>query len=668
MKPIEQVAVLVRAMLLVTGLVLRAEVHRSEWRQTQRLEVATPGLIKIPVPLETLGVLRSEAADLRLLDPVGGEVGWYLERPLQFVAESAIQPAKSSKVTLGRRSTELLLETGTTLPIAGLTLETGTGSFLKAVRVEGSRDGSEWEAIADRLPVYQNYQGETRRELVLPARSWTWMRVTVDDSRSDPVLLTGARLHRVTQTARTGVEKRVARIVSREELPGESRLTLDLGTAHLDVVAIEVMSPDGVFTRPASIRSRDLEKNAWVERTMARGLLYRELGGAVGATPTRLEVGAASPSREVVLVIQNGDNPPLKIQSVAMEVMPVQLVFWARQAGRFEMLVENPLCAAPRYDLGAFAEQIKTAEPGTAVLGPLMANPDYQPPAVLPLPFALGAALEVAEWRFRKKLPVTRDGAQQIELDPAVVAGARPDLGDLRLVSEGRQRPFVVEPMAGLRFVPLQVTSADEPSRPAFSRWKLALPRVGFPMHSIEVKSTSDLFERDVTLFEDEVDSRGIVGRRILGEGHWQRTPGEAVASLLMKVRARPNGGVVWMEIRNGDNAPILVSEVRASYPVTRIRFLAPVAPATWLYYGNPQATPPDYDLRMVASRLMVADSAVVVPGDEEGLGGGVWRERVFSEGGRWLFWAALGCVVVGLLWIMRRLVPASDPSAGTPQ
>jgi hypothetical protein len=98
------------------------------------------------------------------------------------------------------------------------------------------------------------------------------------------------------------------------------------------------------------------------------------------------------------------------------------------------------------------------------------------------------------------------------------------------------------------------------------------------------------------------------------------------------------------------------------------MRFLAPVEPATWLYYGNPQATRPDYDLRLVSARLMVADTGVVALGKEEGLrGSGVWHERVFSSGGTWLFWVALASVVVGLLWVMRRLVPANDPSAGSP-
>ena len=116
------------------GLNTSAAVNRAEWRQSQPLEVTAPGLIKVALPAETLGALRPEAADLRLLDPAGAEVGWFLERPLRFAPEALVRRTKSFQVTLKPRATVLLLETGTTLPVAGLALEGGSGPFLKAAR------------------------------------------------------------------------------------------------------------------------------------------------------------------------------------------------------------------------------------------------------------------------------------------------------------------------------------------------------------------------------------------------------------------------------------------------------------------------------------------------------------------------------------------------------
>ena len=668
MKLSERCAAFVLASLWISSLAVWADVNRSEWRQSQSLEVATAGLVKVSVPAATLGVLRSGATDLRLLDPAGAEVGWYLERPLRFAPESPIRRVKSAEVVLGRKATALVFETGTPLPIAGLALETGTGSFLKAVRVEGSRDGQAWEPIAEGVPVYQNYQGETRLQVRIPPQPRAWLRVTVDDARTEPVLFTGARLQLVTSGNRPGLELKPVRVVAREELPGESRLTLDLGSANLDLAALRLTSPEGVFTRAASLRTRGLAKNAWTEATIARGLLYRELGpdGTPESKPTRFEVGESVPSREVVLVIQNGDSPPLPISAVEVELPPVQLVFWARQAGRFEVLADNPSCGAPHYDLAAFSEQIKTAVPRSAVFGPLTTNPGYLAPAVVPAPFALGAALDVSAWRYRKPLAIGRDGAQQVELDPAVLSGARADLSDLRLVSEGHQRPFVRETAAGWRTVPIDTTVADDAKRPTISRWKLKLPRAGLPLVSLDADSVSVLFEREVVLFEEVKDARGEMDRRILGEARWRRTPGERPRRLSLGLSTHPVTDTLWIEIRNGDNASIQLSGITAAYPATRLHFLAPVSPATWLYYGNPKMTAPDYDLELVAARLMVADTATVTAGIEETLKAGTWSELALSGRGLWLFWAALAVVVVALLVVLRRLLPASATPAST--
>ena len=93
--------------------------------------------------------------------------------------------------------------------------------------------------------------------------------------------------------------------------------------------------------------------------------------------------------------------------------------------------------------------------------------------------------------------------------------------------------------------------------------------------------------------------------------------------------------------------------------PATRLRFLAPRSPPTWLYYGNKNAAAPDYDLQLVAARLLVAETATVVPGAEEAMKGGAWSGLTLSNHGTWLFWAALAVVVAALLLVLRRMLPA---------
>src|SRR5205814_5391971 len=72
-------------------------------------------------------------------------------------------------------------------------------------------------------------------------------------------------------------------------------------------------------------------------------------------------------------------------------------------------------------------------------------NPGYDAAAKLPQGFATGAKVDIAPWKFRKPVQIVKAGAQQLELDPDVLARAMPDLRDLRVVSENVQLPYLLE-------------------------------------------------------------------------------------------------------------------------------------------------------------------------------------------------------------------------------
>lgn len=642
---------------------LDAAIERSEWRRTQALTVTAPGLVKVALPAETLDALRPGAADLRLLDPSGEEVAWLLERPLLFAPEAAVRRPKSFEATLLPRATVLRIETGVTSSVAGLRLEGGTGSFLKAARVEGSMDGRSWQGLAEGVPFYRDYQGETRQQASLPPGRWAWLRVTLDDARTRPVPFTGAWLQVVAEGV-PPVTLRPLRLLGRIEAPGETRITLDLGAANLDLAALRVVTPQAVFTRPAALQ---VEAGTGLETRwtmVARGMLDRGLTpeGTVPEAPARLEVGGPVPSRQAVLVLRNGDNPPLPVSAVEAEVLPVQLAFHAREAGRHELLLGHPSCPTPRYDLGSFADAFKAVPSTSARWGGLVDNPGYRPPPVLTDPFLLGATLRVEDWSRRRALVLTRDGAQQLELDLAVLAHARPDLGDLRLVSEGRQRPFLLEPGGAERHFTVRAESADDPREPGVSRWRLLLPYPGLPLTTLVVDSSSPILDRDVVLYEAVPGARGEGRDRVLSQGHWIRTPGGPRASLELSIPVRPTTDVLFLAIRDGNNAAIPIEGVHVACRVPRLRFLAPVTPVTSLCYGNPEAGMPEYDLRLVADRLRAADAAVASMLPEASSSTWGWRGLLGSAGGAWSFWLALSAAVVGLLWILRKLLPGEPP------
>lgn len=171
----------------------------NEWRQTQMLNVPKSGLARINLPAATLDTAKSGLQDLRIIDPTGTQVPYLIERPAPE-AESMLQP-KEFRSTIEPGATRLLLKTGATTPIAGVTLETPATRLVKGVDVEGSNDGTHWKKLATGEPIFQFPDGVTKRRVSFAEGAWEFLRLTVDDRRSEPVPFTGAQLHKASATA-----------------------------------------------------------------------------------------------------------------------------------------------------------------------------------------------------------------------------------------------------------------------------------------------------------------------------------------------------------------------------------------------------------------------------------------------------------------------------------
>jgi hypothetical protein len=629
----------------------------AEWQHEQHFEAPAPGLVKLSLPPATLDAARPALEDLRLYDNAGIEVPYLIERPKPV--GKVIQAAKSFQVSVEGAFTVVTVESGLTQPLDGVTLETPARAFLKAVQVDGSSDGERWQTLARGQPIFREPGGASQLHLAIPAGAWQRLRLTVLDQRSQPIPFTGARVH-AAAVEPVPVEAVPATIAGRDENPGETRLTLNLGAANLDVAAIQIDTTEPLFTRPVTVAVPQVEQDAIREQPLARGLVYRV---AVEGQPAsgNLTVPVESPvhSRELLLLIENQDSPALPITALRVERHPVYLVFLARSAVTYHLLTGNSRCAAPNYDLAALGANLKSVALSALELSPLADNPAYRAPEVLAGIQEGGTVLDVAAWKFRKAVKLSRTGAQRIELDLDVLSHAQSGFADLRLLRDGKQLPYILEPTSINRTLTPSVTTASDKKDPTISRWIIKLPRSSLPIARLNCTARTPLFQRVMTLYEELSDDRGDKYRRPLGGASWVQMPGQTRKQFTLPLDASPNSDTVVLEMHNGDNPPIELEAFQAFYPATRVLFKAQSAEELLLYYGNPQAASPHYDLSLVASQLLAADQAEPSLAAEEQLKKS-WGEGYHPGKGGFVFWGILGVVVVVLLIIISRLLPAS--------
>ena len=498
-------------------------------------------------------------------------------------------------------------------------------------------------------------RGAARLRVQFPEGKWQFLRVVVDDNRTPPLPWTGARLIIAGSPAPT--EPVAVTIKSRDENPGMTRLGLDLGAANLRIASIRIGTSEPVFTRTVTVATPELSEEKLHEQTLSSAVLYRvDLNGKIEA---RLDIPIEKQvyGRELVLLIDNGDSPPLVVSEVRAERRMTRLLFFAPAAGSYNLLSGNSQCDSPRYDLSQLGDQLRRAGAAEGRVSPPALNPAYDAAANLPQGFATGAKIDITPWKFRKPVQVSKAGAQQLELDPDVLARAMPDLRDLRVVSEEVQLPYLIERTSINRTVTLTAASANDRERPKVSRWQLKLPQAAIPITRITCASNSSLFERTFRIWEELTDERGDKYAGELAQATWRRVPNQPAGQLVASLERTPKSDTILIETDNGDNPPIELHDFRGYYPATRVIFTSAKSQPIALYYGNDEAAAPRYDAKLMAAQLLRSERMAAALGPQETLK----SERVtetLSGSARYIFWGALGIVVVALLVLISRLLP----------
>lgn len=635
----------------------------SDWKFERTFDVSKAGLTKINLPVTTLGSARPALEDLRLYDDAGDEIPYFIESPAAAVP--IVRAPKSFHVSINENNTVITMETDLAGPIEVVQLKTPASDFIKAVRVESSENGKSYGTLAQGQPVFVQNNGATNLRIGFAPTTAKWLRLTVDDARSQPVPWTGAVLFSAVKES-VPVETLPAAISERNENAGETRLALDLGAANLDVVDVRIETSEPLFMRKVKFAAPQVSEDAVHEQVIGEGTIYRvAVSGQSASENLSVPLRKSIHSRDLILYIENRDSPQLPVTSVSITRRPVYLVFYHRGQGTFHLLTGNPNCSAPHYDFEALHLDLSTV-PTAAITAPPVENPDYRRPEVLPGIEPAGAPLDISQWQFREAIQISGEGAQQIELNPDILAHADSSFADLRVMDGSNQVPYLIEHTSISRAISPSVTATNDAKNTGTSRWQIRLPQSRLPITRVTCISQTPLFDRELRLYED-VDAGTESGeqvRRDLGQAHWTQTPDGRNKEFSLTLDEAPRTDTLLLETENGDNPAIVLDHFRCFYPATRILFKARADDELFLYYGNPNALPPQYDLNLVADQLLATDKKTASLASEEKLRKASWTETEVSGKGGVLFWGILALVVVVLLSIISRLLPKKQPGS----
>lgn len=448
----------------------------------------------------------------------------------------------------------------------------------------------------------------------------------------------------------------------RQSEPGRSRYSIRLPAVRLPIVALRLGAIGDRISRDAYVTEQQVRGHEAVPVELGRATLTRVSGGDEDIADLRIPI-ARPDQTELDLVIHDGDDPPLKITSVRLELAQLPWIYVETKGAGISARYGNRTSQAPAYDLEAARARIdiRTVRTGT------WEAPRDAATVAQPATAALtGAPIETAPFRYSRTIRPGRGELVALALDAAALAHSRGPSGrfeDVRIVdAESRQIPYLVErreePMPLVLTIEPATPRAPElnPSAPRRSVYRLQLPILPLPEGTLVLTSSAHPFQRTVSVGVEHPPGRQRREHSFetIASGVWRSANGDAAAEeLTLRVRGI-DAPELLLVVDEGDNSPLPITHARFLLPSYRLRFFRPAGAGLRLLYGRSDLRAPQYDLTLLAPAAMGEEAREIVAAGETIAAPPSGAAAFVSPR---IFWGLLGISVFVLVGLVVRLV-----------
>ena len=644
------------------------------------LNIEGDGLARLPLPPAVLSECRPDLSDLRVFDSEGREVPYLIDSGSHFEFDLEVQQRTAAlilEVTREEtrrdegppiRAESLLLAVPEQVPNAGhwdLVFSIRQSQTVRRVSLTAIGPSGVEEPLVPSTSIWR-LQSPNRENLrvVLPALAPEVQKLQLRLEGEEPFYLNPDLAFESSRT----LERSRRTEVPLQEV-GRSRID---GKTIIDLERPRGLVPDRLLVN-STTPNFDRTFEVWDEgpgrsdAKLGHSELFR-LQSTFTVEKTEFNVGTPLGNR-LRIVVFDGDSPPLEdLQFVAVFSGPALLFSLPHGESKATGTLRfgGGRAFQPHYDLaslrprslpvsGESAELVvglyDRAALARVTLGITEPNPVFDASPALEFAMRPGAVLDQRPFAYRRQLDVqpSSEGLNRLQLDLQDLAHVASGLDDLRIVdAESKQWAYLLEESAGLLRVSLPVGKATTKKR--LTHYPLILPTAPVTLTHLVVDSSIPFFDRPFSLVAELGETE-----REIAQGRLKRRRGDPRPLVIPLANERVDSLVLIVD--DGDDAPLTIRSVEASFPVPEIFFAAPTGNYD-LLLGAEEVSAPRYELATVRDVVLALESSPVAVSSLE-------KNPSFSALSGWssstglqriLFWIALGLAVLVLGTMTYRL------------
>lgn len=315
---------------------------------------------KILLPPEINGKLKNDFSDIRIFDNEEKEIPYLImsEKPVSYITLfKEYEIAK--KIITKNCCTELMLHNVLKSKINNVHLVIKNAEVSKSAKLSGSDDGNEWFVLKEKFFLQSiNNANETAEIKLLnfPLTNYKFLKLEIVDSTSAPLNILKAGYYDTNSEKAKYSEIPLQSIKQTDSTSlKKTFLRLNFGQQqYIDMIEIDVEQPN-LYLRRGSICQ---ETEVKIKKQKTDTVLTKIHDFELNSKEENIISFSNFPAKELILIIENADNYPLKFKSIKAWQIAHYLVGDLRQGKKYSLRFGHEKIYAPDYDLKYFQDSI----------------------------------------------------------------------------------------------------------------------------------------------------------------------------------------------------------------------------------------------------------------------------------------------------------------------
>lgn len=351
-----------RKLLAITVLILlqHTSLCQEYTAQASLPEIKEDGFYRILITPKVAVYVNDNFSNIRLFDKDQREVPYLLNTdPVAERTAAFHEYTIEEKYQLEDSCTILVLSNSSGSAINNISLHIRNADVTKETSLSGSDDKENWYVLKENffLSNINNTTGTSEIKIVdFPLSNYLYYRLWIKDKNSEPLNILNVGFYSTAQKSGNYFPVPVHTLIQKDTLREKKsyvRITFD--TLRLMDNVEWFLSGSPFYLRNASVFTE------W-ERTGKRGNKEKYLQHL-----SSIQLSSASKNifylpgikvKNLVMVIENRDNPPLKVDSVAVNQLSRHITAWLEKGNVYTMKFGDDNFKAPSYDLTFFKDSI----------------------------------------------------------------------------------------------------------------------------------------------------------------------------------------------------------------------------------------------------------------------------------------------------------------------